>query len=212
MNTSMYNTPLEIKIIVGSTREGRFSEKPARWIFEMVSKMEGVHAEMLDLRNFHLPFFEEAVAPRMKEAPYAHDAVAQWTAKISEGEAFIIVTPEYNHGYPAVLKNALDYVYQEWNKKPVGFVSYGGASGVRAVEQLRQVAIELQMAPVRPAVHIPFENYLRAINDPTTPSQLLFKDLDKKAGALFAELQWWGSALKRARSEQVADPTLASIH
>lgn len=208
----MPNTPLEIKIIVGSTREGRFSEKPARWIFEMLSKIEDVHAEILDLREFHMPFFEEAVAPYMKDTPYAHSAVASWTAKINEGEAFIIVTPEYNHGYPAVLKNALDYVYQEWNKKPVAFISYGGASGVRAVEQLRLVVIELQMAPMRAAVHIPFENYLRAINDPTTPTQLLFKNMDKKADAMLAELLWWGSALKKARSDDVSEPTLSSIH
>ncbi len=208
----MHNKPLDIKIIVGSTREGRFSEKPALWIFELLSKVDGVQAEILDLRNFHMPFFEEAVPPSMKEAPYAHDVVALWTRKISEGEAFIIVTPEYNHGYPAVLKNALDYVYQEWNRKPVAFISYGATSGVRAVEQLRQVAIELQMAPTRTAVHIPFENYLRAINDPTTPAQLLFKNLDKKAEAMLAELLWWGSTLKSARNEPVEDESLASIH
>ncbi len=208
----MHTKPLEIKIIVGSTREGRFSDKPALWIFEMLSKVEGVQAEILDLRNFHMPFFEEAVPPSIKEAPYAHNVVALWTAKISEGEAFIIVTPEYNHGYPAVLKNALDYVYQEWNKKPVAFISYGAASGVRAVEQLRQVAIELQMAPMRTAVHIPFENYLRVINDPTTPAQLLFKNFDKKAEAMLTELLWWGSALNEARSQEVVHPTLASMH
>lgn len=203
---------LNIKIIVGSTREGRFSEKPAQWIFEMLSLNEGVDAEILDLRNFHMPFFEEAVPPSMKEAPYAHNVVAAWTSKISEGDAFIIITPEYNHGYPAVLKNALDYVYQEWNNKPVAFVSYGAAGGVRAVEQLRQVAVELQMASMRAAVHIPFENYLRAINDPTTPTQLLFKNLDKKAEALFVELLWWGVALKRARSTPREDNSLAGAH
>lgn len=207
----MDNNKLEIKIIVGSTREGRFSEKPALWIFEMLSKREDVRVEILDLRNFHMPFFEEAVPPSMKETPYTHDAVAAWTERISEGEAFIIVTPEYNHGYPAVLKNALDYVYQEWNKKPVGFISYGATAGVRAVEQLRQVAIELQMASMRGAVHIPFENYVRAINDPTTPAQLLFTNLDKKAEAMLVELLWWGNALKRARRDQVEVETLASI-
>src|SRR6266481_6795301 len=108
------NQPLHIKVIIGSIREGRFSEKTANWIFGEAKNLEGVTAELLDLRDYPMPFFNEAVTPSYMKEPYANPVVQKWTAKIAEGDAFIIVTPEYNHGYPAVLKNALDYVYREW--------------------------------------------------------------------------------------------------
>jgi NAD(P)H-dependent FMN reductase len=146
---------VRIGIIIGSTRPKRFSEKPAEWIYDEVRAYDEVEVELLDLRDHPLPFFEEPESPASKKHPYDNPLVRQWTTTIASLDGFIIVTPEYNHGYPAVLKNALDYVYQEWNGKAVGFVSYGNASGARSVEQLRQVAIELQMAPIRPAVHIP---------------------------------------------------------
>lgn len=111
-------------------------------------------AELLDLRDFPMPFFDEAITPTMLKEPYSNPDVARWTNKIAEGDAFVVITPEYNHGYPAVLKNALDYVKKEWSNKKVGFVGYGTLGAARAIEQLRQVVIELQMYPVRNAVHI----------------------------------------------------------
>src|SRR3989344_5113159 len=145
---------LKVKIILGSTRPARFSEHAGGWILEQAKKIAGIETEILDLRDYAMPFFNEAVTPSAKKEDYADEAVQRWTKKIKEADGFIIVAPEYNHGYTAVLKNALDYVSTEWNNKPVGFVAYGSAGGARAVEQLRAVAIELQMAPVRNAVHI----------------------------------------------------------
>jgi NAD(P)H-dependent FMN reductase len=145
-----------ISVIVGSTREGRFSEKPAEWIFQHLKKRDGVDAQLLDLRDFPMPFFDQPVPPAMPGRPaYENDVVQKWTAEIRGADGFIIVTAEYNYGPPAALKNAIDWVYPEWKRKAATFVSYGVAAGVRSVQQLRETAIELQLAPVRSSVHIP---------------------------------------------------------
>lgn len=115
---------LKIKIILGSTRHNRFGDKPANWIYEETKKKSGVLAELLDLRDYPMPFFDEPMGPAMLKENYSHESVKKWAAKIKESDAFIVVTPEYNHGYPAVLKNAIDSIFPEWNDKPVGFVSY----------------------------------------------------------------------------------------
>ena len=127
------NTPLNIKVIAGSTREGRFSDKATAWIAEEIKKQEGVIVEVLDLRDYDMPFFNEPMSPSFKKEPYKNEAVARFTKKIEEGDAFVMVTPEYNHGTSGVLKNALDWVYPEWNNKPVAFVSYGSVGGARAL-------------------------------------------------------------------------------
>jgi NAD(P)H-dependent FMN reductase len=133
-----------ISVIVGSTREGRFSEKPAHWILQHLKKREGVDARLLDLRDFPMPFFDQPVPPAMPgRPPYKGEIVQRWTAAIAESDGFIFVTPEYNYGPSAVLKNAIDWVYPEWNRKAAGFVSYGGTMGARSVQQLRETAIEL---------------------------------------------------------------------
>ena len=116
---------LTIKVIVGSTRANRFSEKPAQWIFEAARKREDLDVELLDLRDYPLPFFEEAMPPGLAKDGYTNPVVVKWRDKIREADGFIICTPEYNHGYPAVLKNALDYVYFAWSRKAVAFVSWG---------------------------------------------------------------------------------------
>ncbi len=190
---------LKLKVIVGSTRPNRFSEKPAQWIFEHAQARPEFSAEMLDLREYPMPFFNEPVSPSSKKEPYAEPSVARWTAKIAESDGFIIVTPEYNHGYPAVLKNALDYVYQEWNNKPVAFVAYGSVMGARSVEQLREVAVELQMVPIRNAIHIPGDVYAKVagLGSPADPAAL--KTLDEKAKGLLDQLTWWMRTLKAAR-------------
>lgn len=192
------DSPLYIKVITGSTREGRFSDKAAAWIAGEVKKQEGVAAELLDLRDYEMPFFNEPVSPSYKQKPYTNEAAARFTAKISEGDAFVIVTPEYNRGTSGVLKNALDWVYQEWNNKPVAFVSYGSVGGARAVEQLRLNTIELQMAPIRAAVHIPGEKYFPVLFGKTEASEL-FASLTGDAETMIAQLLWWARALKNAR-------------
>src|SRR3982075_2877300 len=145
-----------ISVIVGSTRQGRFSGKPAQWILQHLQKREGIEARLLDLRDFPMPFFDQAVPPATPgRAPYQHEVVQRWTAQIAQSDGFVFVTPEYNYGPAAVLKNAIDWVYPEWNRKAAAFVSYGSAMGARSVQQLRETAIELQLAPVRSSVHIP---------------------------------------------------------
>lgn len=191
-------TPLKIKVILGSTRQGRFSEMPGRWILGELKKRADVEAEVLDLREYPMPFFAEAETPSYKTQPYTDPAVVKWTAKIAEGDAFIIIAPEYNHGIPGVLKNALDYVYQEWNNKPVGFVAYGSAQGARSVEHLRQVAVELQMAPIRNALHMPYD-VVMAAGQGKSESEIL-APYTERAHGLFEQLLWWGNALRAARA------------
>lgn len=188
---------LNIKIILASVRNGRFGDKPAGWIFDIASQIEGLSVELLDIKDYMFPVFAETTSPAYIEGAYSTPEINSWAEKIASADGFIVVTPEYNHGYPASLKNNLDYLYKEWNNKPITFVSYGGVGGSRAVEQLRQVAVELQMAPIRNAIHI------------ASPWNLVEKDGALKTGALddyangaksmLEQLIWWASALKEAR-------------
>ena len=141
-----------------------------------------------------MPFFEEPLPPGLQgREGYAHPVVTKWREKVKEADGFIICTPEYNHGYPAVLKNALDYVYFDWSRKAVAFVSWGGTGGTRGVEQLRLVTIELDMAPIRYAVHIPNPWFIKE------PSELRTDPLLQSATLLLDQLTWWTQALKSAR-------------
>ena len=183
---------LNIKVIVGSTRPNRFSEKPAQWIFELARQRADLDVELLDLREYPLPFFEEALPPAAAKDSYTNPQVVKWREKIRQADGFIICTPEYNHGYPAVLKNALDYTYASWARKAVAFVSWGGAGGARGVEQLRLVAVELDMTPLRWAVHIP--NHWTI-----TDVKQIAEQHGKAAQALLDHLTWWSLALRAAR-------------
>ena len=121
---------MTISVIVGSTRQGRFSEKPAQWILQQLHKREGIEGRLLDLRDFPMPFFDQPLPPAMPgRPPYEHEVVKKWTAQIAASDGFVFVTPEYNYGTSAVLKNAIDWVYPEWNRKAAAFVSYGSAMG-----------------------------------------------------------------------------------
>jgi NAD(P)H-dependent FMN reductase len=168
---------IKIAVIIGSTRAGRFGDKPAHWIFEEANRQRGVVAELLDLRDYPLPFFDEPMGPAALNENYSHESVRKWAAKVKESDGFIIVSPEYNHGYPAVLKNAIDSIFPEWNYKPVGFVGYGNAGGARSIEQLRQVAVEMKMVPIRGALHLPIEVYLAVMNEKAPVNPDLFKPL-----------------------------------
>jgi NAD(P)H-dependent FMN reductase len=193
------NPSINIKIIVGSTREGRFSDRAASWINTEMSKQSGVTTEILDLRDYAMPFFNESMSPAYIQEPYTHEAVARFTKKIHEGDGYIMVTPEYNHSTSGVLKNAVDWVYKEWNNKAVAFVSYGSVGGARAIEQLRLIAIELQMAPIRAAVHIPGERYFPVAFGKASEEEL-FASMHDSATTMTAQLLWWTIALKKARS------------
>jgi NAD(P)H-dependent FMN reductase len=188
-----------ISVIIGSTRQGRFSEKPAHWFLQQLKKRAGVEARLLDLRDFPMPFFDQPVPPSTPgKAPYEHEVVKRWTAAIAESDGFVFVTPEYNYGPAAVLKNAIDWVYQEWNRKAVGFVSYGSAMGARSVQQLRETAIELQLAPVRSSVHIPVATLWAHYQGGDVEAGLA--ELEARAEALIDDLLWWSTALKTART------------
>ena len=189
---------LKIKVISGSVREGRFNDKPANWITEELKKHEDVEVELLDLKEYELPFFNAPERPSYKQKPYENPAVAKWTAKISEADAFIMVTPEYNHGTSAVLKNAIDWVGPEWNNKPVAFVSYGTVGGARAVEQLRLIAGELQMMDIRNAILIPSHQFIPVLMGQTKAKDL-FDSLEKPAEAMISQLLWWTELLKNGR-------------
>src|SRR6476619_6183043 len=188
-----------ISVIIGSTREGRFSEKPAKWILQHLKKREGVDARLLDLRDFPMPFFDQPVPPGMPGRPaYENEVVKKWTAEIARSDGFVIVTPEYNYGPPAVLKNALDWVYPEWNRKSVAFVSYGSTAGARSVQQLRETAIELQLAPIRSSVHIPAATLWAHFQGGDVDAGLA--ELGAPAKAMIDDLLWWTAALKTARA------------
>ena len=187
-----------ISVIVGSTRQGRFSEKPAQWILQHLQKRSDVDARLLDLRDFPMPFFDQPVSPATPgRAPYEHEVVKKWTAAIAESDGFVFVTPEYNYGPAAVLKNALDWVYPEWNRKAAAFVSYGSALGARSVQQLREAAIELQLAPVHAAVYIPVATLWAHYKGGDVGAGLA--ELEAAAGKMIDDLLWWTAALKAAR-------------
>jgi NAD(P)H-dependent FMN reductase len=187
-----------ISVIVGSTRQGRFSEKPAQWIFEHLGKRKEIETRLLDLRDFPMPFFDQAVPPSMPgRPPYPNEVVQKWTAQIGASDGFVFVTPEYNYGTSAVLKNAIDWVYPEWNRKAAAFVSYGSAMGARAVQQLRETAIEVQMAPIRSSVPIPVATLWAHFQGGDVDKGLA--EIDQQAAAMIDDLLWWTSALKAAR-------------
>src|SRR5580704_7703955 len=190
---------MTISVIIGSTRQGRFSEKPAQWILQEFQKRPVIEARLLDLRDFPMPFLDEPVPPAMPgRPPYENDVVKKWTAAIAQSDGFVFVTPEYNYGPSAVLKNAIDWVYPEWNRKAAAFVSYGGAAGVRSVQQLRETAIELQLAPIRSSVHIPPAALWAHFQGGDVDAGLA--ELEAPAKVMIDDLLWWTAALKRARA------------
>lgn len=192
-----------VSIIVGSTRPGRFAEKPARWIHRHLEARAGVRAKLLDLREFPMPFFDQQALPAMAgREPYADPNVQRWTQEIASSDGFIFVTPEYNYGPSAVLKNALDWVYPEWNRKAAGIVTYGGQSGARGAQQLREIAVELQLAPIRTTVYIPAATLFAHYRDGDVEAGLA--QLDQAANAMLDDLLWWTAALKNARTQAAA--------
>ena len=183
---------IAVAIIVGSTRPGRKADAVARWVQGIAERRSDARFEVVDLKHFNLPLLDEAVPP--SRGQYSQPHTKAWAAKIASFDAFVFVTPEYNHGIPGALKNAIDFLFKEWNNKAAGFVSYGSAAGVRAVEQLRLVMGELMVADVRSQVMLSlfsdFENF-------TT-----FKPAPQHEAAVTAmldQLVAWGGALKPLR-------------
>jgi NAD(P)H-dependent FMN reductase len=180
-------------IIIGSTRPGRAGKPIVDWFTSIASKHASFEAKVLDLKEINLPFLDEAEHPRFKK--YAHEHTKKWSALVESCDAFVIVTPDYNYGYPAPLKNALDCVYREWNHKTCGFVSYGGAAGgTRAVQQLKQVTQALQMASPAEAVVLPM--FAKHLTDGAFVSD---EHLEKAAHAMLDALAKLTGALKTLR-------------
>lgn len=183
-------------VILASVREGRRGEAFASWILSLASARPDATAELLDLREWALPAYAHRETPVAAERSYAPGSLARrWAEKIGALDGFVIVTPEYNHGYPGALKNALDHVYSPWNHKPVAFVSYGGfAAGARSVEQLRLVAVELRMVPVRDEVNLRLAGLVTDERgwpqDPTS---------GRKAAAMLDDLVWWTRVTRDGR-------------
>jgi NAD(P)H-dependent FMN reductase len=187
----------QIGIILGSTRPNRRGDQIAKWVLDIASRRRDAGFELIDLRDYPLPHLDEPLPPSMHQ--YQNEHTKRWAEKIAFYDGFVIVTPEYNHGTSGVLKNALDFLYAEWNNKAVGFVSYGSAGGARAAEHLRLIAGELQMADVRQQVVVSlltdFENYS------------IFKPSDYHLAALNTLLDQvvdWSTALAPLRAASLA--------
>ena len=183
---------LRIAIIIGSTRPGRKGEAVAKWVYEIAQKRGDAEFELVDIKDFNLPLLDEPMPPSFGQ--YTKEHTKTWAAKIDSFDAYVFVTPEYNHATSGALKNAIDFLYKEWNNKAAGFVGYGGASGTRAVENLRLVMGELQVADVKAQVGLSlftdFENF--SVFKPA-PQQ------EKSVHTMLDQLITWGAAFKTMR-------------
>lgn len=185
----------KIGVVIGSTRPNRFAEKPVEWIAKIAKQRGDVDIEILDLLDYPMPLFAEAKSPVW--GPSENEVARKWQAKLDALDGFIFTAAEYNHAPTAVLKNALDYAGKQWNRKPAGFIGYGGVGGARAVEQLRMIAVELQMAPVKAAVHIVWADFLAVMQGEKKLEEL--DHLNQSAAALLDDVVWWARVLKDAR-------------
>lgn len=185
---------IKVAIVTGSTRPGRANEAVAKWVHEIAAKRTDAAFELVDIQDYNLPLLDEPVPPSMGQ--YSHEHTKAWAKTVAAFDAYVIVTPEYNHGTSGALKNALDYVYKEWNNKAAAFVSYGSAGGARAVEQLRLVMAELQVATVRAQVMLSlftdFESFTRFKPDPRHVGEV---------DTMLDQVIAWGEALKSVRSK-----------
>jgi NAD(P)H-dependent FMN reductase len=185
---------VKVQIILGSTRPGRIGETVAQWVYEIAQERDDIEVELVDVADYGLPLLDEPVPPTLNKYSKAH--TKRWADKIREADGYIFVAAEYNHSIAGGLKNAIDYLYKEWNNKSAGFVSYGSNGGSRAVEHLRGVAAEIQIADVREQLLLSlandFENY--SIFRPTEQHvQKLNKVLD--------QVRNWAEAMQYVRSE-----------
>lgn len=181
--------------MTGSTRPGRINESVARWVLGLAAERRDAEFELVDIADYNLPLLDEPVPPSLGRYTHAH--TKKWASRIASFDAYVFVTPEYNHGIPGALKNAIDFLYAEWNNKAAAFVSYGSAGGVRAVEQLRLVMAELMVADVRAHVSLSlftdFENFS------------VFRPHDRHKAELTSLLDQviaWGGALKALRGKR----------
>ncbi|QGG94468.1 NADPH-dependent FMN reductase [Actinomarinicola tropica] len=182
-----------LQVIVGSTRPGRVGRPIADWFHGVASSHGAFDVELVDLAEVDLPLFDEPRHPRLGD--YEHEHTRRWSDTISRGDAYVFDVPEYNHGYNAAVKNAIDFLFHEWQRKPIGFVSYGGvAGGTRAVQQLKTVAAALKMVPLPEAVYIPMVG--QVVRDGEVRATDVMGDA---AGVMLDELARWSGALEGLR-------------
>jgi NAD(P)H-dependent FMN reductase len=193
-----------IAIIIGSTRPTRFADKPAQWILSQAKARNDMDVELVDLRDYPLPFFDEAASNKWMPSKGAE--ALRWQKKLAEFDGFIFVLAEYNHSIPGVLKNALDQAYNEWNKKPMSAMAYGSMGAARAMEHLRLIAVELDMVPVHGAVHLGGADMFKV--HPMGGGDGDFSKIEANmlpaAKAMFDDIVWWANATMAARSEEAA--------
>ncbi len=199
MNTNSDNQPdaslPRLMIVVPSTRPGRIGLTIGQWVQDRAEQYGGFQVGVADLAEINLPFMDEPNHPRLGN--YTHRHTKDWSARVDASDAFVFVTPEYNYGIVAPLKNAIDYLHREWQYKPVGFVSYGGiAAGTRAVQMTKQIVTTLKMVPLFEGVNIPFVNQFFDDEQQFTPSETMEKSLT----AMFDELVRMAAALKPLRA------------
>lgn len=185
---------MHLQVILGSIREGRRSGPVADWVVERASTRAGVTVELVDLKDWPLPLFALAKFPT--EGHYEDPLQQRWAETVARADGYVFVVAEYNHGMTAALKNALDYLYAEWNRKPASFVAFGNAEGARAVQQLKLVLNELEVAPLPTAVH------LRGVAKKIVDGRFTAEDAEERRfGTMFDEWVWWARALRAARAE-----------
>ncbi len=191
-----------LQIIIGSTRPGRVGPSVADWIADRARAHGGFEVEVVDLAEVDLPIFNEPRHPRLGQ--YEHQHTRDWSATVSRADAFIFVVPEYNYGFNAATKNAIDYLHTEWQHKAVGFASYGGvAAGTRAVQMLKQVLTTLRMVPVFDSVNIPFVQQFIGPDGHLQPNETM----EAAATTMLDELLRWTTALRPLR-DPAAEPEL----
>jgi NAD(P)H-dependent FMN reductase len=187
---------IQIKILTGSVRPGRFNNQPVQWIYEIAKKRKDISVEIIDLEKINLPFLDEPVPPSQRKYTKRHTQA--WSKIIDEADGFIFVTPEYNHGVSPVLKNAIDYLWFEWHHKPVSYISYGSAAGgARAVEHLRGIAGETKMYDLRDQILL--NNYWEHKDE---NGNYQFTDQQVTlANSILDELTFWAKTMKKGREE-----------
>lgn len=202
MSRSTSQPPLKIGVLIGSVRPGRFADKVSQWFVSEIGRRDDMETHVIDLSEPALADELKLTLERSAAPDGAPDAAPTLAERIGGLDGFVVVTPEYNHGYPASLKLAIDYVYGEWRAKPVSFVSYGGmAGGQRAVEQLRQVFAELHAVTLRDTVsfHMAWEQF----DDAGRPHDT--DGTSKAASVLLDQLAWWGLTLREGRAARPYD-------
>lgn len=190
---------MKVLVLLGSAREGRAGEAVSTWVMNQLAKNTAIEAELVDLAALALPFYNEAVIPsEIHDRNYTNPAGRAWAEKVGSADAYIFLTAEYNHGYTALLKNAIDWVYFEWVDKPVGFIGYssGAVAGARVVEQLKPVCIHVGLHPLGGAINIPKVASFFTNNEPSLPG------FNEQLVTMCESLTKYSTALRPLRKEQ----------